>query len=278
MGDSAGDEIREREQINARLQRYWSLPSWTPAMGALLIAGVIPLPGCTEIPESGLDLRYPDEAASPRSLFEARRALKRWNEYWESEMELDPTTVTPVSQTPFEFLLWCLEDYEQEGDVWKPSWLRYWLAFTQMEPESGAPLPAPPRLVTRAAELEGFASVIRDTVAGQGVSPASKATPLSPLTTKVIELIRSDGKLTVKDLVVQALALVDDPQNPGAVWVRLSTMAQSGTHPTIRYVDPLTVEIPYGVAGWKKWRRRSLTQYLRRHTVKAAADLQKPNT
>lgn len=240
-------------------------------MGALLIAGVIPVPGCTEIPESALDLRHPELAASQRSLSEARRALERWKEYWDAQTEWDSRTQTPVSLLPFDFLLWCLEDYEQVGDVWKPSWLRYWLAFTHMEPENGAPLPAPQRLVTRAAELEGFASVIRDKIASPGnVSPASHAPPVSTLTAKVIELIESDGRSTIKDLIIEALKTVDDPRNPGAIWVRLCNMAQSDKYPTIRYLDALTVEIPHGSAGWKKWGRSALTQYLRRHTAAAA--------
>jgi hypothetical protein len=162
MNDSITREIDERHQINARLGRFCALEGWTPAMGAMLIAGLNPIPGCTEIPERCASLRDPSLPGEARAIRHARAALQEWIESSEEDVELGLVDKVPEQVTPTEFLLWSMEQYASSPDSSKPGWLPYWLSYAGWDSNGDAPRPAPPPLVVRAASLEGFAAVGRE--------------------------------------------------------------------------------------------------------------------
>jgi hypothetical protein len=278
MDDAASNEIRERQRINSHLDYFWSLPTWTPAMGALLVSGVSPLPDCSVIPKAGSDLSSPGTAARQSALLEAQGTMELWREYWEIETKNRPSVEAPIKLEPLNFLNWCIDEFEHSADWLKPSWLRYWLAFTQIEIDDRAPLPAPARLVTRAAELEAFATIIHSKATVAEPSPTTaKAQPTSELTNLVIESIKSRGRSTIKAEIITALAFVNDPRNASAVWVYLCEMARNGRHLTLQYVDDVTLKIPEGKRGWNDYTRDALTQYLGRHTKIAEDQLRQRN-
>lgn len=99
---SLGHAILVGSEINARLNNCLQMESWTPAMGALLISGIIPLTKCEEIPEEGCGIDGEELHASHRRFHEARRHLRRWVEWIEDGYEAPPSS-------PQEFLLWCTE-------------------------------------------------------------------------------------------------------------------------------------------------------------------------
>lgn len=265
MSDSPTQAIKERERINSHLDHFWSLATWTPAMGAMLVSGVAPAPNCTEISRSGADLRNPGTAATQRSLDDAERTLADWREYWEIRIEDGETLQIPSEIAPFDFLLWCWDEYQSRPDWVRPPWLRYWLAFTGMEVDGDAPLPAPTQIVSRAAELEAFATVWHSKATAAQPAPQEGSQPLSPLTLEVVKLIESDGRSAIKHEIVKALKLANDPRNASAVWVHLCEMARSAKHPTLRYLDDATLKIPGSKKPWREYKRDTLELYLGRY-------------
>jgi hypothetical protein len=266
MSNPVTHEINERERINSHLAQFWSLPTWTPAMGSLLVCGVSPTPNCIELPTSGADLRTPGTAAPQRALHDARRTLADWYECWEIRVEEDPRTEVPTQVDPIDFLLWCWDEYQARPDWVRPPWLRYWLAFTGIEMDGDAPLPAPTQIVSRAAELEAFATVWHSKATTTQPGPHEDSPGLSPLTLEVVKLIESEGRSAIKHEIAKALKLANDPGNAAAVWVHLCEMARSGKHPTLRYLDDATLEIPRTKKPWwRKYQRDALEQYLERY-------------
>lgn len=98
---SLAEMIMEGGDINARLLDYLHMSVWTPAMGALIISGVAPEAGCTEIPSEGTGLDGQSIQTANDRLAQARRLLNDWSYWAEDETEL-------ASQvTPAQFLYWC---------------------------------------------------------------------------------------------------------------------------------------------------------------------------
>jgi len=98
------EAIVEGGKINARLLHFLQMKAWTPAEGALLIAGIDPPPECNEIPNGGIGLDgAPLRDSSPR-FYEARRILREWHDWQEDSgdqsLEVDPRG----------FLGWCMRD------------------------------------------------------------------------------------------------------------------------------------------------------------------------
>lgn len=94
-------------QLHAQLRSYLDMPVWTPAMGAMFLAGLRPEPDCTDIPTggwSGLDGVELDSGANGRFI-EARRILREWNDWCEEEGQ------APEALPPIDFIAWCV-DYE----------------------------------------------------------------------------------------------------------------------------------------------------------------------
>ncbi|ARV17632.1 hypothetical protein AEP_00672 [Curvibacter sp. AEP1-3] len=98
-----GQMIVEGTQINDIIERYLSMATWTPAMGALLVSGVAPEGRCTEIPATarGLDNTILDKL-NPR-LQAAQKLLDLYMDEDNDKAQLN-SEVTPLT-----FYVWCVE-------------------------------------------------------------------------------------------------------------------------------------------------------------------------
>ena len=121
---SLAELIMEGGDINSRILDYLNMPSWTPAMGVLIISGVAPEVNCTEIPKNGIGLDgKPLQPASTR-FSQALRLLEEWT-YWAEDEKKSITELTPG-----DFLYWC-QDNNIETD-----WLQLCLALCGHKDES----------------------------------------------------------------------------------------------------------------------------------------------
>lgn len=101
------DAIIEGRELVVAMRRYLAMEEWTPAMGAMLAAGLLAPVGSADIPTGelrdligrpvrGIGMRYSD----------AKRILREWG-YQDD---------APKSVHPTEFLCWCIE--ERIETVW----------------------------------------------------------------------------------------------------------------------------------------------------------------
>jgi len=98
--------------INARILGYLQMPTWTPAMGVLIVCGIAPEANCTTIPSEGIGLDDKPTPPASAQLMKARHLLEDWHEWVADEEE--PLTEMP----PGRFLYWC-----QESNI-DTDWLR----------------------------------------------------------------------------------------------------------------------------------------------------------
>lgn len=271
MSNPVSADIRERERINSSLALYLSLPTWTPAMGAMLVSGVFPAGNCTIISDANAySLRSTTEFATARQILGAREVLANWVDWYiscneESEVEALSSTVSPQ-----DFLLWCDEEYENRADRWKPAWLSYWNSYIGLHPCVDAPSPAPGNLVAYASKLDGFAEVIGlDLSQGRlvlGVSPSdSPKSVRESYVTKLTDMIEANSRLWFKDVIIKAVKDSTNPKNPTAVFAQIRKLAKSGTYTDLRYCEEKEeVEISAG-EKWKTYEKKALTLFLDRY-------------
>lgn len=107
---SLAEMITEGGQINALIEGYLRMQYWTPAMGALLVNGVIPPDQCNEIPNTGIGLDGIELLQGHSRLNASQKVL---NLYLSSdEDELSPT----VMISPLNFYIWC--DESNVNTIW----------------------------------------------------------------------------------------------------------------------------------------------------------------
>ncbi|EKS9844564.1 hypothetical protein QDD82_005418 [Burkholderia cepacia] len=98
-------------KLHETLRGYLDMDSWTPVTGALLLSGIQPPPGCTELPKSGgIGLDGAEIVGFGTGQYhEARTILKQWND-WCEDRGRDPA----AGMKPIEFIDWCVEDEIKE--------------------------------------------------------------------------------------------------------------------------------------------------------------------
>lgn len=97
-------------RLHETLRAYVDMEAWTPVMGAMLLAGIRPDPGCTEIPEEGgvgLD-GTSIKGAGNTQFYEASKIFQQWND-WCKDRGCNLTRMKPI-----EFIDWCVEDEIKE--------------------------------------------------------------------------------------------------------------------------------------------------------------------
>jgi hypothetical protein len=271
MTNPATQDIKELERLHATLGGFLSQSSWTPAMGAQLVSGILPSGRSIKVPEDGAaSLGNPAIPVGARELRDARNVLENWLDWDLDRREGDEDSEPASSVAPMDFLLWCTEEYESQQEWKKPGWLDYLSSFVSVRGPTDAPLPALPQLVARAAELEHVASFVRveagnpPSVTSQGSVKADPDNYLVRMT--AVMLNAEDARSPIASLIVQALAASDNPKSPASVWAQLYQMAKSGRHPTLRLnVKRDLIEIPHETSGWKTYTRGALQQYLARY-------------
>ncbi|MBN3003737.1 hypothetical protein JW897_08325 [Chromobacterium alkanivorans] len=107
---SPADQITASLQLLKTIQKYLDMQSWTPVMGAMLLAGVHPPCDCEAIPTTGgtsLD-GNPIIGSGNTPFYEAGIILRQWND-WCADEGSSPSHVVPL-----DFINWCIEDEIQE--------------------------------------------------------------------------------------------------------------------------------------------------------------------
>ncbi|MBU9284121.1 MULTISPECIES: hypothetical protein [Burkholderia] len=98
-------------KLHETLRGYLDMDSWTPVTGALLLSGIQPPSGCTELPKSGgVGLDGTEIVGFGIGQYhEARTILKQWKD-WCEERGRD----SEIGMKPIEFIDWCVEDEIKE--------------------------------------------------------------------------------------------------------------------------------------------------------------------
>jgi hypothetical protein len=84
---SPADQIATALKLRNTLQHYLDMQSWTPAMGAMLFAGIHPPSDCEAIPTTGgtsLD-GNPIIGCGNTPFYEANLILQQWNDWCADE-------------------------------------------------------------------------------------------------------------------------------------------------------------------------------------------------
>lgn len=109
-GKSPQERVAAARQLYAALKEYLDRPTWTPAEGALILSGLRPLPGCTELPRTafGLDDR-PYKGDVVDRMIKAGEIMRVWE--WRCEDDV----AAPTLLEPSDFIQWCADsDIETE--------------------------------------------------------------------------------------------------------------------------------------------------------------------
>lgn len=133
---SPADQIATALKLRNTLQHYLDMQSWTPAMGAMLFAGIHPPSDCEVIPTTGgtsLD-GNPIIGCGNTPFYEANLILQQWNDWCADEGNF------PARISPLDFFNWCIEDEIQERYAVSSSFI--WIsAFKNALGNNTAPLP-----------------------------------------------------------------------------------------------------------------------------------------
>jgi hypothetical protein len=201
-------DLKEREGLDRRLSAFLSMDSWTPAMGAMLVSGLAPTPGCLQVPPTASALQDLSRIAQPHLVADARSVMLLWEDDWQDSIECGLAATEPDTMAPIDFLSWCSKEYEQMPEIRWPLWLRYWLMLAGFPSQAGVPTPVPPALVIRAADLEDFAAVVRERVRPELVRtevPPSKGDEVSQ---------DSQDNFTLPDKIREFDARIIQPNKP----------------------------------------------------------------
>jgi hypothetical protein len=223
-------DLKEREGLDRRLSAFLSLDSWTPAMGAMLVSGLAPAPGCLQVPPTAPALQDPSRIARPHLVADARNVMLLWGDDWQDSIECGLAAAVPDSMAPIDFLSWCSQEYEQQPEIRWPLWLRYWLMLAGFPSEAGVPSPVPPALVIRAADLEDFAAVVRERVQSEEVRtevPPAKCDEVSQHT---------QDNFSLPDEIREFDAQIVQPNKPLRRRVLAAVTEARRRHPSLREV------------------------------------------
>lgn len=105
---NVGEAIVAGVKQNQILLHFLEMPSWTPHMGAMLLAGVQPPPDCLEFPVEAKGIDGRKLVYGTVEFTTARAMLKLWQE-WEFD------DAAPDRLHPLAFLDWCLNEAEIES-------------------------------------------------------------------------------------------------------------------------------------------------------------------
>jgi len=233
MSNPVSDDLKERDRINTLILRFYALDSWTPAMGAMLMAGVIPTPGCTDILAAAFQIENEARPATPYQIHQAQKVLDRWVEYHTDEDtdEFDG----PTEMSPLDFMVWCDESYDSSPASFKPDWLPYFYSFITDSTKSQAPIPAPFELVARAHKLESWAAISQEKSASVGRVNAPVPEDIYLQAEARIgvrkNVISQSGKPnTIEHELRIAQAASANPADSFEVWGHLCAMARCGRY------------------------------------------------
>lgn len=260
-------DLQEQDRINTTLLVFTGLASWTPAMGALLVSGIDPAGRPRDIPAGNLGrVGNPGVAASEAQIQWAHKVFANW---LDCQLENDGTSNIQASKVdikPAEFLMWCMEDYDDFPTSMKPLWLDYITSLLGWNHQLGVPLPAPSSLVTRAAALEKLGSPI----SAERTQTKSIPGTLSPDDAMYVERLsaslRSNVDPVLAERIIEALGRAGNPRELKLVWLQLCKIAESGKYDDLKFSGEIDGEghvlVPGVTRRWKPFTRGALGQCL----------------
>lgn len=282
MSKSSNLNIEERHHLNGRILSFLRLAHWTPWMGAQLLGCIQPNSEIEYLPTtSHRSLLHPEKPAEPNEVDDAKTILKRWVEDYTYDDDAEHESLQKRQElalcarpTPLDFLIWCEENFECRPRSMRPGWLAYWLSFIESTNEQRQPpFPAPVELVTRAVELMHVAAYLHRLPQLATIEkPPPLAQPNADYVRRMVQTINQcNGKLSIDQLIVEALKSVTKPTSPMVIWQKLFAMAKSREYPhQIRLnKDEDGFQIPHGTERWNDYRISSIQQYLLRMRRKA---------
>lgn len=107
---SPADQITASLQLRKTIQKYLDMQSWTPVMGAMLLAGIQPPADCKDIPTTGGTCLDGNTliGSGNTPFYEASVIMQQWNDWCADEGNC------PSCIAPLDFINWCIEDEIQE--------------------------------------------------------------------------------------------------------------------------------------------------------------------
>jgi hypothetical protein len=102
------ERLAAARRLYAVLKEYLDRPTWTPVEGALILSGLCPPSGCTELPRTatGLDDR-PYEGDVIDRMIKAGDIMRTWE--WHCEDYAEKGTAAPTQLEPCDFIQWCVD-------------------------------------------------------------------------------------------------------------------------------------------------------------------------
>ena len=151
MDESTLTQLEASVRLNEAILNFLRLSVWTPAMGAMLVNGVQPVVGCTDVPSNAPKLGSPADLATQGQLSHARHVLERWNLVDDDEEDSPSSEVEPL-----EFLEWC----EDASSFWT-SHLEYFLVQYRV-PTDDKPHVLPYDIAQHALQMARAVAAIKD--------------------------------------------------------------------------------------------------------------------
>jgi hypothetical protein len=271
MANSESLSIKDLERVNATLAELVNIPKWTPAMGAMLICGILPVGAPFEIPDTNnSSLKSRTDLATKKDVDKSKLVLEDWIEsYGERNDDERPQVVRNLVEPPV-FLLWAMEYYEDDADWQKPSWLKYWISYCEWDYQSGAPSQVPRTLVHQAAALEHEMCLIKSGhIVGNSIALTKSASDLAYVE-EMTASIRSRGRSPIAKYIILALQAAEDPRDLPTVWAHLCDIAKSKKPLVLKFISETKLDIP-GHRASKSFTKENLGQYLRQHAASISA-------
>ncbi len=263
--DLTVEELKKLDRVNATIIEFLQRPTWTIAVGAMLISGVQPAAYATKIPDEGSQLLNPAVAASLNQLRSACSVMEEWAESYEDDD--GSRSDVPTEQAPIDFLLWCEEAYR--GAIAPPELLHYFFRLAGFQ-KAG---PAPQDVVARLLELEQHAAVERSRQPPLEIETSlpNAQQPSPGHFFKRMEVLVENRKI-ILPIAMEIAEALDKTwptgiRQPRLVWNHLLEMAKSGNHFSLRFTDPDILEVTCGTHIWAHYTRDAPDQFLRRNRV-----------
>ena len=134
------------------IEQMRNINSWTPAMLAMMICGIRPVPGCSTIPDQGTSLLKSNRAAKKSDIKNAKHIIERWLDgevscYEKKFTKKEKLELLSTPVEPMDFFIDCYQD----GVGASAPLLR---EFIDLDSESGNSLFTAARLATELWELQ----------------------------------------------------------------------------------------------------------------------------
>jgi hypothetical protein len=243
--------IKKYASLNELARQFFEQPGLTPAAAALIVNGVLPMPGCTTIPEQGVLLEDQLTPATSRDFRLAKSMLKYWVESELSDEGLeDPLDdahlqrILEKETTFINFLIWC--DGDDPGpQSFRPRLYDYFLGLIRDPARSETLLPAPVDVIDRANALEHHVAIQQELSStsrvpligseqGQG-APGDE--PPSVRTVRPNGTGKRETAIAPKIREVQKTLPEDQRRSVVVVWAALNALAETGKDAVLRSVS-----------------------------------------